>query len=232
MKRTLLLLLFALVFPSLSFAQKQSRLPAPLPHPFTKEENVFAEKHSQCFHQNKYNAKQRRAFFPFSGAVTIKLISYQAEIFGPDAVIYGEKGKIISGDKSERDTVSVLTAMAKNKYYLNFRKIKEIKTLNVAGIDSLTDILYNVGYTPVKKPTFTIINGASCYEPRNAVLFIDSKGNVTQYLEVCFSCMHHFWSSSKVAEIEYCDNKYELLRKYFLSQGIKYGADPKTINNE
>ena len=42
--------------------------------------------------------------------------------------------------------------------------------------------------------------------------------------------MRHYWSSSKVAAIAYCDNKYDLLRKFFLAQGVIYGADPKTIN--
>jgi hypothetical protein len=229
MKRTFLLLLFALIFPCLLFGQSKKRLFLPAPGPPTKKQEVLAEKHNQCLHQNKFSAAKRRAFFPFRNAYTIKLISFEAEV-APNQPIYNDSGNNMEDDTTKRDTIPVFTAITKDNFSLNFKKVKEIKTITIGAINSLTDILYNIGFTPVKNLTFETFDlGAKCYEPRNAVLFIDKKGNISQYLEICFGCQHHFWSSSKVEDVEYCDNKYELLRKYFLAQGIKYGTDPKTI---
>jgi hypothetical protein len=226
MKRASILLFVMLLLPCFLFGQRR-KLPLPLPP--SKQDWALAEKHNKCFHQNKYSATQRRAFFPFSTADTIKLISFEAP-YTPNDSIYEDNGKLIIVPPIIKDSIPVISPMAKNSFALNSRKVKEIKTLTMKGIDRLTDLLFNVGYTPVKNLDLEIADpGAKCYDPRNAILFMDGKGKVTQYLEICFGCQRHFWSSSKITDIEYCDNKYELLRKYFLAQGVKYGADPKTI---
>jgi hypothetical protein len=231
MKRLCLLIFIAILLPCLLFGQsKKHRLPPPSPP--SKKDWALAEKHNKCFHQNKYSATQRRAFFPFSTADTIKLISFEAP-YTPNDSIYEDNGKLIIVPPIIKDSIPLISPMAKNSFALNSRKVKEIKTLTIAGVNSLTNILYNYGYTPVKNLGLEIADpGANCYDPRNAILFIDGKGKVTQYLEICFGCQHHFWSSSKVTDIEYCDNKYELLRKYFIAQGVRYGADSKTIYSE
>jgi hypothetical protein len=228
MKISYLIIFISLILPFQLAGQNKKRLLLPPGSP-SKKQGILAEKHNRCFHQNIYNSRQRRAFFPFNKADTIKLISFEAE-FSPNQPIYNENGGNLNGDSSIRDAIPILVPVAKEWFSLNKQKVKEMKALTARGISSLTDILYNVGYTPVKNLTLEISDpGAKCYEPRNAILFINEKGNVTQYLEICFSCMKHYWSSSKVADIEYCDNKYELIRKFFLAQGVKYGADPKTI---
>lgn len=225
MKRLLIILLLAL--PCVLFGQSKNKIKMPIMP--TKKQWALAEKHNKCYYQNKYNALQRRAFFPFSIADTIKLISFEA-LYTPTDSIYENNGKLIIVPPIIKDTIPVISAISQNHFALNKRKVIEIRTLTPAGVDSLTNILYNIGYTPVKNLDFEVGDpGAKCYAPRNAILFIDANGNVTQYLEICFGCQRHYWSSSKVADIEYCYNKYELLRKYFLAQRIKYGADPKTI---
>ncbi|RYU90112.1 hypothetical protein EWM62_11255 [Mucilaginibacter terrigena] len=229
MKKLLLVIFTMVLLPCLLLGQNRKRLPKPPPLPPTKEENILAEKHNKCFNSHEYSAIKRRSFFPFGNASSIKLISFKAYNY-PNPPVYNEEGK--DADTVENDRMQLLTPVTKDRYYLNLKKVKEIKQVSRAGIDLLTDILFNIGYTPVKKLDLEIADpGAKCYEPRNAVLFLDGKGNITQYLEICFECRHHYWSSSKVGYIEYCEDKYELLRRYFLAQGIKYGADPKTINN-
>jgi hypothetical protein len=64
----------------------------------------------------------------------------------------------------------------------------------------------------------------SCYEPRNGVLFLDHKGKVFEYLEICFQCMRTEKSSEAVNEGGYCLTKYDLLRNFFRSAGIQYGT--------
>ena len=226
MRQTLLLTALLLLT---CFAFGQKRQSVRLLGPPTKAEEERAERNFQCLHTDKYSAKERRSFFPFATANKIKLISFEY-IEPREPIIYGDNGKIISDDQANIDTVDVITPVAPHRFGVNYRKIKEEKTLSTAGIDSLTDILYNVGYTPVKNLVFQIGKEMSCYEPRNAILFLDSAGNVTQYIKFCFQCWKYYYSSSNTKSVEYCEQKYEMLKLYFKRQGIKYGTKPITYD--
>ena len=203
-----LTLLFILI-PCVVFGQQRKTLPpppGPPPAP-SKEQLAWDKKHYSCFNTSQYDAKQRRAFFPFNSATRVKLIS-----FGTDDVPY--------------------QPVAVNNFSIDSTKIKESKVLSFAGIDSLTDIMYNVGFTPMKHKRPRIKGELKeadprvmcVYQPRNAILFIDSTGKVTQYISICFTCHQYYLSSRKIKYTADCENKYELLKIYFLSQGIKYGT--------
>jgi hypothetical protein len=203
-----------------AFGQKKLRdLPS---QPPSKADDQKAEQSFQCRHIDKYSAKERRSFSPFATAFKIKLISFEAT--GLPNPVYGEDGKLIEVASENTDTVAVLTPFAPGKFVLNSRKTIEEKTLGAAGIDSLTDILYNVGYTPVKNLAFQIADQGACYNPRNAIVFFDAEGNVTQYIEFCFACKGYYYSSSKTKPIEYCKQKYDMLGAFFSSENIKYGT--------
>lgn len=201
-----LTLLFILI-PCIVFGQQKKALPPPPgpPPPESKEQMAWDKKHNNCFNTSKFNAKQRRAFFPFNSAVTVKLIS-----FNSDDIPY--------------------QPVAVNNFSIDSSKVKEGKVLTAAGIDSLTDIMYNVGFTPMKhkrpriKGELEVADpGSMCiFQPRHAILFIDSTGKVTQYISICFTCHQYYLSSRKIKYTVECENKYDLLKSYFLSQGIKY----------
>ncbi|TFF38936.1 hypothetical protein [Mucilaginibacter psychrotolerans] len=220
MKKNLLIFCL-LILPGVVMAQKPKR---PLGPP-TKAEDRAAILHDQCLHRNTYTAAQRRSFFPFSTAGSVKLISFEFVLYH-DAEILDTAGNLIN-PPMPHDTQEVITPMAPNRFKLNYRKIKEIKQLSAKGLDSLTDILYNVGFTPVKNLTFEIAgHGYSCYEPRNAILFFDAAGNLTQYIELCFMCHRYYLSSRKIRYTADCEQKSDMLKGFFLAQGINY-VDPR-----
>jgi hypothetical protein len=189
------------LLPCLVFAQK----PKLVMREQTKAEQIIQIKHDQCFYRNVYSAAQRRAFFPFNKAAAVKIISFIHEEPKDTAITY----------PYER--------LATNRFKLNKHKVLEMIQLAPAGVDSLTDLLYNVGYTPVKKlPAVLTIEEMKCYSPRNAILFFDADGNLTQYMEFCFTCRHYYLSSSKIKNTVYCEQKYDMLKNFFLSRGIKY----------
>jgi hypothetical protein len=201
------LTLLLILFPFIVFGQQKKKSPPP-PEPPSIEEARAWEKHHQCLNSHKYNEEQRRSFFPFNTATTVKLISFAKEDY-------------------------VYTPVAVNNFIIDYSKVRESKILSNDGIDSLTDILYNVGFTPVKRPKYkkgqvheveVDDSRSMCiFQPRHAILFIDSTGKVTQYISICFTCHQYYLSSRKIKYTVNCENKYELLRSYFLSQGIKYG---------
>jgi|SRR5215217_6856753 len=170
-----------------------------------REANL-AKKYMTCVNSHQFNAKQRRTFFPFPSAVSVKLISFQADTFS-------------------------IQPIAPNHFLIDTTLLKESHLLSSAAIDSLTDILYNVGYTPIKLPFKLADPGRNCYDPRNAILFLNAEGIVAQYIELCFECERYFLSSSKIKNTEYCEQKFEMLRQFFFERGIKYGTAPRESNN-
>jgi hypothetical protein len=169
------------------------------------KEFKLAKAYCTCFNKPKYSTNQRLDFFPFNKAATVKLISFAIPL---DTPIY--------------------TALAPSRYVLNQKSVIESKLLSISAVDSLTDILYNVGYSPIKLNFKLVSTGYGCYSPRNAILFLDSNGEINEYIELCFDCEKYYLSSAKIKNTEYCEQKYDMLKAFFLSQGIKYGTtEPK-----
>ncbi len=87
-------------------------------------------------------------------------------------------------------------------------------------MDSLTDILYNYGFGgPIRIQTESM-----CYDPHNAISFVDKQGKVFAYIEICFLCGKTRGSSEKISLGEMCDQKIDMLRRFFKTVGIEYGV--------
>ncbi len=100
-------------------------------------------------------------------------------------------------------------------------KMSEIKTLTLLQIDSLTDLFYNVGFGG----TILLIKDIQCYDPRNAILFLDNTGNTFAYIEICFGCQHTLMSDDRIDIGDICDQKFDMIRKIFSNAGINYGTE-------
>lgn len=182
-----------------------------------------AEGYNDCSYQYRFNANKRRTFFPFFKAANVRLISYQQR---ENLHIYITEPGTISDPViiPAEDTMQVFSPIAKNKFVVNYCRIREMRDLSKTAIDSLTDILYNVKRKPISIPDDVVIPNASCYMPLNAILFMDDKGKVMEYIEICFHCHKYYYSSSKTRKVDYCDQKWDMLKNYFLGQGIKFGV--------
>ena len=101
--------------------------------------------------------------------------------------------------------------------------LKEIRTLTLKQIDSLTDILYNYGFA--RKPDVARVN--ECYDPRNAILFRDNNGKVIAFIEICFLCGNTRESNYKISLGEMCEQKLDMLKALFIQVGVEYGTESK-----
>lgn len=214
MKRYLIVILF--ILPCIVFAQRKKHSKALGP----KRDYPG---YNDCSYQYRFDANARRGFFHFSKAAKVRLISFHE---GENIPIHiTEQGTISEPDIiPAEDTTRVFSPMAKDDFFVNYCRVMEMRDLSNAAIDSLTDIMYNVGRKPIKLPDDYANPGVKCYMPANAVLFMDNKGKVTEYIEICFHCHKYYYSSSKTHKVDYCDQKWDMLRKYFFSQGIKFGV--------
>ena len=100
-----------------------------------------------------------------------------------------------------------------------YSKLYEVKTLTLRQIDSLTNTMYNIGFGG----TILLVEEMACYNPRNAILFIDKGGKVFEFIEICFECEQTVNSSDKIDFGEVCNEKFNLLREQFLNAGVNYG---------
>ncbi|MGZ3898502.1 MAG: hypothetical protein ACXVLT_01640 [Flavisolibacter sp.] len=195
---TKLLVLLSLLF-VYAIAQAQLK-PLDIKHSATKSQKIQSDANLHCKTHNRYSTAQRRGFYPFSKAGRIELISYN----WPDSVVMGGEVPL----KGEQ---------------LDATYVKEVKVLSGTQIDSLTQILYNVGY---KGYFFTEVD-IKCYDPRNAIVFLDVSGKLLGFIELCFKCQKFRLSSQKIRTGDFCYEKYELLKTFFSSVGIEYGTQER-----
>jgi hypothetical protein len=165
------------------------------PSPYSsKKEQEIEDRNQNCIKSKHYSFSARLKTYPFNLSSQIQLVSFKNDCCEGSLPIIN-------------DTIQ-------------YSKIIEVKTLLLQQVDNLTDILYNYGY---RGPTNTI-SASSCYIPRNAILFLDSKGNVIEFIEICFQCRGTRESSRKIDIGEMCEQKFDMLRAFFKKAGIEYGA--------
>lgn len=188
-----------------------------LPHVSYLRESIKGYKpwFDNCTFTNQYTVAQRLKKYPFSKAVKVLAVSYRA-FDGPVTDILDSLGNPIS-----KDTI-VNKGLQIDKQLLNYSNLIEVKHLTKSDISRLSNILFNTDYK-VKMRLNTVGEG-SCFEPRNAIIFLNKKGKVFDYLEVCFACENYSSKSDRISVGTICTEKYDLLRKYFISLGVKYGT--------
>lgn len=170
-----------------------------------------------CTFTDQYTIEQRLKKHPFSKAVKVLAVSYRSldEPEGPAVQDSLEKGLLSAEAKKLRGGLHIV------KDSLDYSTLQEFKQLNQDQINQLTNLIYNTNY---KKIDFNSTGGASCYNPRNAIIFFDEKGKVYDYLEICFACQHSASKSKRLNVGVLCAQKYDMLRKYFINVGVNYGT--------
>ncbi len=166
----------------------------------SKRDDSLANLNFQCLRTNLLSVSERNKNYPFNKAFQIGLISFIDPITDFTTNLPVKNGRLESD------------------------KIREQRILNNEQIDELTDILYNIGRTPVDNLPFSITSSPSCYEPRNGIIFIDSKEDIFEYIEICFGCRKSRLSSRKVRVGENCEQKYDILRNFFLNNELRFGT--------
>lgn len=189
------------------------------PKVLTEKDVQLSHRYGMCLDKNTYTLAQRLKLFPFDKGVKIELISYDGATPNSPITIDTEPKPIPA-----EDTMAIFTPMAPNRYHVNYHRIIEKRELTPGGVDSLTDILFNVGF--LSKKTYDYPDPkCSCYSPENAILFMNNKGEVIQYVELCFNCEKYYCSSSKIMLGEFCTQKFGILKALFRNQGLKYGTE-------
>lgn len=150
-----------------------------------------------CVHRNKLTETKRAAIYPFNKAKKVMLMSFN--------------------DKDWR-----LDYFSKTPKITDISIAKTSKELTKSDINKLTDLFYNYGYKKMEWVK-TMVEEKDCPELKNAILFIDEKGKIFEYIALSFGCDEVEFSSQKVSYGDDCNTKKELLKQFFISNGIEIG---------
>lgn len=158
-----------------------------------------------CFYKLTYTPAERLQMFPFVSAHEVWLVSF--------SYVFDKEIPLLSFDRFAVDS-SIF---------------RETTKLTTEAVDSLTDILYNLSYSHQVdslngSPIVYDVGEKDCYMPRNAILFLDSKGKAFAYIELCFECSRHKESSKAIKTGSFCWQKYDQLKLYFIQHKVKYGT--------
>lgn len=176
----------------------------------------------------KKTVEERRATFPFSEAKKVLLVAFPS----PNTIFEDEEDDMLKKDSV--DIVGWGLNVVKT-FKLPKRETKYIATemieLNQNQIDSLSHILINYKLKNDKLPETYTVYASGCYEPRNAILFLDSNNTVISYFEICFEC-HQFSqlpmdktiiNMNTISNLPEAVKMLDLIREFMKSCGIKYG---------
>lgn len=169
---------------------KKLKTEPPPPGGYSKAILAIERKNHECVRINVKSFFQRLKSYPYNKATQIQLASFEG----------------LSIPRLN-DTIC-------------YSKLKEVKRLTLLQIDSLTELLYNIGFGG----TILLEEEKACYNPRNAILFIDSTGKAFEYIELCFECDQFVVSSEKIKFGDICNQKFSMLKKLFKNTGIQYGT--------
>lgn len=150
-----------------------------------------------CMHRNKLTEAKRASFYPFNKAKKVLLIAFN--------------------DKDWK-----LDYYAKSPKIIDISKVISSKQLNKVDLNTLTDLFYNYGYKKMELVK-TISQEFDCSELKNAIVFLDEKGNPFEYIAFAFDCDKIEFSSQKISYGDECTTKRELLEQFFISNGMETG---------
>lgn len=184
--------------------------------------NNWRPEHDDCLRRNRYTLTKRLKIYPFNKAAKVLAVSYHYFNNEDADIIYDTPDSILHKPKTKNETTG--HGMRIVNGVLDTTHLVEIKKLSPKQIDKLTDLLYNTGY---KVEGLNEFSEGSCFAPRNAFVFINKQGKVYDCLEICFECKNYSSKSGKIDIGDVCNQKYDLLKHYFISLGIKTGTITK-----
>jgi len=159
--------------------------------------DVRSQDWNYCGNKKKMRIERIRTLFPFKRSATINLVSFKRE-----------------SPEDFRETPKTNGQVDLSKLYENVILEDKLK-------DELLDILVNYNRDPKNKNIPA--KSALCYEPRNAILFLDKDKKVIAYIELCFDCAQYLERSGKMKIGEFCDEKFKRIKDIFERSGITYG---------
>jgi len=129
---------------------------------------------------------------------------------------YMHEVKVVSFKGQEIDSI-LLRKIPKTGGKVDFKKMFEVRTLDADLADKMLDILVN--YDNGTRSMVVMM----CYDPRNAIVFLDKSDNVLGYIEICFDCQQYEIEPKTITLGGFCTEKMDAIQGIMQKAGITYG---------
>ncbi len=178
-----------------------------------------AQKYDCGWHGNK-STEERNSLFPFNKTEKIVLISYLSK-----QAVFKKSDYLPDEDKE-----SLIRRLYPYEYVFNTNTKEHIYHANAKveindfRIEKLSHILIN--YTLKEKTGGRyVITETKCYDPKNAILFLDKENKIISVFEICFECFSSHLNPDPdginfYTQIYECWPKLELLKEFLIENGI------------
>ncbi|MEZ2338240.1 hypothetical protein AB6735_21505 [Mucilaginibacter sp. RCC_168] len=173
-----------------------------------------------CTFTDQYTVEQRLKKYPFSGAYKILAVSYRGGA-EPNTEISFDTLKPVQ--KLSHKELQLRNGLVIIKDSLDYSTVIETKTLTKNQIIRLTNIIYNTDFKKIDRAN--LMGRGACFEPRNSFIFLNKNGKVVHRLDICFHCHNYESDTNKLDIGTVCSQKYDILRKFFISIGVIYGTN-------
>jgi hypothetical protein len=173
------------------------------------EEEIINQEGNNCKKNKNNTIADFNKNFPLNATQKILLVSFEYFIA---LKIDPKTGEYIGKNKEGIPIIN-------NKVI--YEDLKEFKIFNPEELQKLFNILYNYGVDHSKNLIYE--NSTSCYSPRNAIIFLNEKNEIVEFIEICFSCSRTF-VLKKTQFGEFCEGKLDLIKSFFIEKGIQYGT--------
>lgn len=172
----------------------------------SRTNKAIIDSEQNCKKTKNTSFENLASLFPLNITTTVQIVSFEYE-----------NSILIEDGKADKRIVIDSLPRIGNK--LDYKNLKEFKNLELIKIIELSKLLYNFNFDPKKNKTIRI---GGCYMPRNAIVFLDKQENIIEYIEICFECRGYFiFNKSNFGE--FCDGKIELIKNFFILNGMEYG---------
>ncbi|MBE8725713.1 hypothetical protein C4F50_12225 [Flavobacterium sp. KB82] len=171
-------------------------------------QNTFAQDeaaNTKCIRKNSISEKERASYFPFAEASQVKIISFR------------DKGDL--NEMPGQQLIRHLLSLKMGKDLFNEALYDETAVLTSEQINQLSDIIFNFSYTKLPIEDYDVY----CYNPRNAIFFLDAENHIIAYIELCFGCNKYRSSDKRLSLGDYCTEKYDMIKAIFEKSHIVYG---------
>ncbi|GAA4040623.1 hypothetical protein [Flavobacterium chungnamense] len=192
--------------------------------------NSYSQKKSnvKCGFFGNKSVEERSQIFPFNESKKIVLVSYlNSEII--EDVKINTKEVIRLKDSSSFSNagykiVKEFSFLSNDTLPEKVYDVTKIVELNQNAIDEFSNWIINYDYK-IKNPKKPVLSSlATCYIPRNAVVFLNEKDIVISILEICFECGHYYLlpdpnNFGSTLGLE-CDERLDYFKNFFIGKGF------------
>jgi hypothetical protein len=164
---------------------------------FFYDKSKYQEIGLYCGNRKRLPRSDIKKLFPYNQTSAIQLVSFKA------------------GSEGQRP------GLPKKNSEIDKSKLFEVKTLDKQLENQLLDVLVNFATAGDSQSDGYIM---MCYDPRNAILFLDDQKRVVGYVEICFDCRQTEIKPDKMVIGQFCIEKFAIIKDIFQKSDIKYGV--------